>query len=188
MNCGGLPRAATIRPPKRAASRSNFARTSAGSATVRNITSHSADPAMMFGFSPPRTTPTFAVALPSSSCVPQSARLISAIAAIILLIAESPRSGYAECAATPSKRSVQVSAPFDARANFDSVGSPTITYSDPRPANSMFALFAPIESVSSPTTRRNAKSRLPSARNRSPAAIIAAMTPFVSHAPRPWTY
>ena len=107
------------------------------------------------------------------------------MAAIIFAIAESPRSGYAECAATPSKCTVHVSAPLDARANFDSVGSPTITYLDPRPANPPFALFAPIESVSSPTTNRNAKSRTPSDRSRSPAAIIAAITPLVSHAPRP---
>ena len=57
-----------------------------------------------------------------------------------------------------------MSAPFEARANFDSVGSPTTTYSDPRSANSSLAAFAPIESVSSPTTKRNAKSSMPRAR------------------------
>ena len=185
MNCGGFPRASTILPPKPATSCSNFARTTSWSPAVRNISSHSALPAMMFGFSPPRITPMFTVAVPRISCDPQSADSIALIAAIIFLIAGSPRSGYAECAAFPSKRTTQVRAPFEARANFDSVGSPTITNSDPRLSKATFALFAPIESVSSPTTKRNAKSRTLRSRSRSPAAIIAAITPFVSHAPRP---
>src|SRR5207253_10545324 len=65
--------------------------------------------------------------------------------------------------------------PIYARANCDSVGSPTSTNSDPRSLNVTFAVFAPIESVSSPTTKRNANPFAPPARNFSPAAIIAAM-------------
>src|SRR2546430_17431141 len=71
-------------------------------------------------------------------------------------------------------------------ANFDSVGSPTRTYSDPRSAKATFALFAPMESVSSPTTKRKAKSRVPLVRRRPPAAIIARLTPLVPAPPGPY--
>ena len=73
--------------------------------------------------------PTFTVALPSTSCVPQSARLISAIAATMRLIAESPRWGYAECAALPLVLIRTRNAPFEPIARSLSVGSPLIRYS-----------------------------------------------------------
>ena len=52
-------------------------------------------------------------------------------ASISLSIADSPSSGYAECAILPRAVSSTRSVPFDASASRFSVGSPLIRYLDP---------------------------------------------------------
>ena len=100
-----------------------------------------------------------------------------------LSIADSPSSGYAECAIFPCATSSTCSAPLLANASLFSVGSPLIRKR--APIGCWLAVFAPMESRSSPT--RNSKpTKMPPPRNFSAARIWAAIIPFASHAPRPY--
>ena len=103
-------------------------------------------------------------------------------ATISLSIADSPSSGYAECAIRPDAVSSIRNVPLEATARRFSVGSPLIR--NRAPMGCSLAVLAPWLSRSSPTTNKS-PTRIPAARSRSAAAICTAIIPLASHDPRP---
>ena len=99
-----------------------------------------------------------------------------------LSMADSPSSGWAECAALPRATTSTRNAPLEASAMRLPVGSPLTRKREPR--GFWLATAAPSESRSSPATN-SSPAGTPSSCKRSTAATWAAMMPLASHEPRP---
>eukprot|EP00187_Rhodella_violacea_P007308 CAMPEP_0174892682 /NCGR_PEP_ID=MMETSP0167-20121228/7600_1 /TAXON_ID=38298 /ORGANISM="Rhodella maculata, Strain CCMP736" /LENGTH=665 /DNA_ID=CAMNT_0016131257 /DNA_START=72 /DNA_END=2067 /DNA_ORIENTATION=+ len=157
------------------AASSTAANTASTLPTTRTNTSALAAPATTFAAAPPEITPTFTV-VPSSKPSTMTSST-SNTARTNFITAESPSSGYPECASTPSATILTFSIPFDPVTISPSVGSAITTTSDLTPSS--FAATIPAWSTSSPTTSSIPKS---ASSISSAATIIAAKSPFVSHA------
>ena len=124
-----------------------------GSSGARMANKHpiAAKCAMTLVFKPPLIKPILLVVSPKNSSFGKLIWRMSAKISNNFSIADSPRSGYAECAAVPFVLIRKRSEPFEPTAKSLSVGSPFIRYSHFAAIGCLFAILAPELPCSSST-------------------------------------